>query len=130
MTGHLKTSLSSESVTRIKTDLSGANKAHALLYPGERPDRQPVHTVYGGAQLFKAGTIARLGEMGRKSFEEYAPNFAVLAVALFVRAPNRRSVAEALPAALLLGTTFEYALHPATAGISASPSTGVIISTR
>ena len=33
-------------------------------YPGDRAARQPVHTVYGGAQLFKAETTSRLGEAG------------------------------------------------------------------
>jgi citrate lyase beta subunit len=33
--------------------------------------RQPVHTVYGGAHLFKATTFARLGELARRSFAEH-----------------------------------------------------------
>jgi citrate lyase beta subunit len=32
-------------------------------FPGEGPERQPVHTVYGGAQLFSAGTPAKLGAL-------------------------------------------------------------------
>ena len=32
-------------------------------FPGESPERQPVHTVYGGAHLFSAGTAGRLGEL-------------------------------------------------------------------
>jgi citrate lyase beta subunit len=31
--------------------------------PGEGPERQPVHTVYGGAQLFSSGTTSKLGEL-------------------------------------------------------------------
>jgi citrate lyase beta subunit len=38
-------------------------------FPGERPDRQPVHTVYGGAHLFTAGTAARLGELSVAALE-------------------------------------------------------------
>ena len=41
-------------------------------FPGERPDRQPVHTVYGGAQLFSANTIAKLGELARGFAAEWA----------------------------------------------------------
>jgi hypothetical protein len=42
--------------------LGVANVAFAKRYPGDRAARQPVHTVYGGAQLFKAETTKRLGE--------------------------------------------------------------------
>jgi citrate lyase beta subunit len=34
--------------------------------------RQPIHVVYGGAQLFKAETCSKIGELARKSFELYA----------------------------------------------------------
>jgi citrate lyase beta subunit len=53
-------------------DLTSANLAFNSNYPGERPDRQPVHTVYGGAQLFKAETAQKLGEVARKSLKEFA----------------------------------------------------------
>ena len=33
----------------------------ARLYPGDSGSRQPVHTVYGGAQIFKRDTAGRLG---------------------------------------------------------------------
>jgi hypothetical protein len=59
--------------------LSAANRAFSGLYPGDRPARQPVHTVYGGAQLYKAETTQRLGELARASFETYAPNALELA---------------------------------------------------
>lgn len=42
-------------------------------YPGERSDRQPVHTVYGGAHLFKASTTAKLGELAIGALDEFAP---------------------------------------------------------
>jgi citrate lyase beta subunit len=50
-------------------------------YPGGRPDRQPVHTVYGGAHLFKADTARRLGELALAALAEYAPDAASLAEA-------------------------------------------------
>src|SRR5258708_3531746 len=59
--------------------LSAANRAFSAIYPGDRPARQPVHTVYGGAQLYKAETTQRLGELARQSFESYAPNALELA---------------------------------------------------
>ena len=51
--------------------LSQANDAFARHYPGEPAARQPVHTVYGGAHLFKATTTRRLGELALESFRTY-----------------------------------------------------------
>jgi citrate lyase beta subunit len=53
--------------------LAAANRKLATTYPGERAARQPVHTVYGGAQLYKAETTRRLGELAQASFETFAP---------------------------------------------------------
>ncbi len=54
--------------------LSQANRAFSAIYPGDRPARQPVHTVYGGAQLYRAETTQRFGELALASFEAYAGN--------------------------------------------------------
>jgi citrate lyase beta subunit len=43
-------------------------------FPGEGPERQPVHTVYGGAQLFSANTAEKLGELARGFAAEWAPD--------------------------------------------------------
>src|SRR3954463_14993853 len=51
-------------------------------YPGESNRRQAVHTVYGGAHLFRADTAQRLGAVALRSLEEHAPNGATLAGAL------------------------------------------------
>ena len=51
-------------------------------FPGESGERQPVHTVYGGAQLFKADSAARLGGLALRSLERYAPRAEMLAEAL------------------------------------------------
>jgi citrate lyase beta subunit len=42
-------------------------------FPGERPERQPVHTVYGGAQLFSSETASRLGSLAIQSLERWLP---------------------------------------------------------
>ncbi len=55
--------------------LSAANRAFAAAYPGDPIDRQPVHTVYGGAQLFSHDIAAKLGAAGLKGLAEYAPDF-------------------------------------------------------
>ena len=67
--------------------LSAANRAFTAIYPGDRPARQPVHTVYGGAQLYKAETTERLGELALASFETYAPNALALATGVGFLAP-------------------------------------------
>jgi citrate lyase beta subunit len=59
--------------------LQEANQRTCALYPGERPARQPVHTVYGGAHLYRAETTRRLGEAARRAMATYArdaPDFA------------------------------------------------------
>jgi citrate lyase beta subunit len=59
-----------------------ANEAFAAAHPGESDDRQPVHTVYGGAQLFSSDTAGKIGGVARRSMEEFAPDSAALGLAL------------------------------------------------
>jgi citrate lyase beta subunit len=40
-------------------------------YPGDSPARQPVHTVYGGAHLFRADTAVKLGALAMTALQEY-----------------------------------------------------------
>ncbi len=51
--------------------LAAANQRFSAIYPGDRPARQPIHTVYGGAQLYKAETTKRLGELALANLEAY-----------------------------------------------------------
>ncbi len=62
--------------------LQKANLQFQKTYPGDKPDRQPVHTVYGGANLFKSDTCIKMGETALRNLQTYAPNFVVLAKAL------------------------------------------------
>lgn len=55
--------------------LRKANTAFQKVYPGDRPDRQPVHTVYGGANLFRHDSASALGARALETFREYAPDF-------------------------------------------------------
>jgi len=54
--------------------LDEAYASFARRYPGETGRRQPVHTVYGGAHLFQAGTTRRLGDLALVTLGEYAPH--------------------------------------------------------
>ncbi len=78
----MKTSFTPESIQSITTSLQEANSSFMARYPGESGQRQPVHTVYGGAHLFQADTALRLGAMARAAFAEYAPDFVTFAKAL------------------------------------------------
>lgn len=63
----------------LLNSLGTANRKFQQIYPGDKPDRQPVHTVYGGANLFKSDTCVKMGAIALKSLQTYAPNFGVLA---------------------------------------------------
>jgi citrate lyase beta subunit len=58
---------------QVTSSLQEANNAFARKYPGETGRRQPVHTVYGGAHLFKSDSARRLGQLARRSLEQFAP---------------------------------------------------------
>jgi citrate lyase beta subunit/ASC-1-like (ASCH) protein len=62
--------------------LQTANLKFQQTYPGDKPDRQAVHTVYGGANLFKSDTCIKMGEVALKSLQTYAPDFVALAKVL------------------------------------------------
>src|SRR5260370_36731899 len=78
----MKTSLSENSLQGSDEKLSASNNAFVAKYPGENDRRQPVHTVYGGAHLFRADTAKRLGQVAERSFAENATDFVVFARAL------------------------------------------------
>lgn len=78
----MKLSLSAQDLASLTAPLAQANAALAAHYPGESGARQPVHTVYGGAHLFKSDTGKRLGELALRSFEKHAGTPELLAEAL------------------------------------------------
>ena len=63
-----------------------ASQEFARRYPGDVESRQPVHTVYGGAQLFKADGASKLGTLARRALDEYAPSARELGAALGISA--------------------------------------------
>jgi citrate lyase beta subunit len=62
--------------------LREANLQFARAHPGEHEGRQPVHTVYGGAQLFAADTTQKLGAVALRALDDYAPQATTLGGAL------------------------------------------------
>ncbi|HNU87358.1 MAG TPA: aldolase/citrate lyase family protein [Ferruginibacter sp.] len=57
--------------------LKEANSNFQKIYPGDRSERQPVHTLYGGANLFKSDAALALGRRALEIFETYAPDHKV-----------------------------------------------------
>jgi citrate lyase beta subunit len=70
----MKTSLPDSAVQSALRILEGPSAAFARRYPGETGCRQPVHVVYGGAHLFRAGLARRLGDVALAALGEYAPD--------------------------------------------------------
>jgi citrate lyase beta subunit len=66
----------------IAATLRKANAAVARAYPGETGDRQPVHTMYGGAHLFTADLAPKLGAIALRTLDDHAPTAQALADAL------------------------------------------------
>src|SRR4051812_47325177 len=64
--------------------LREANIAFAEAHPGEGEGRQPVHTVYGGAQLFVADTAVKIARVAQQSMADFAPTAADLGEALAI----------------------------------------------
>src|SRR6266480_4899699 len=78
----MTTSLSQELVRSLSDPLHQANNNFAARYPGETGQRQPVHTVYGGAHLFKADSAGRLGALALRSLDQFAPDLFTFAKAI------------------------------------------------
>jgi citrate lyase beta subunit len=70
----MRTTLNDTDLREVHATLAAASRRLAEAYPGERSDRQPVQTVYGGAQLFTADTARKLGAAAVRAFREYAPD--------------------------------------------------------
>ena len=78
----MKLTLSHDETSAYSGELHACNEDFKSHYPADSFDRQPVHTVYGGANLFKAGFAGKLGEVALKTLATYAPSYSVFARAL------------------------------------------------
>ncbi|HEV7767300.1 MAG TPA: phosphoenolpyruvate kinase [Thermoanaerobaculia bacterium] len=67
----MKTTLSSQEVETLSAPLNAALVPFMRRFPGDAGARQPVHTVYGGAHLFKSDTARKLGEKARQVLDEH-----------------------------------------------------------
>jgi citrate lyase beta subunit len=78
----MRQSLDSELIEPVRATLREANRDFTRSYPGVSSLRQPVHTVYGGAQIFSAQTARKMSEQALNALHTYAPNGPALARAL------------------------------------------------
>lgn len=78
----MKQSLTPESIQSIRADLTKANHAFLKNYPGAGSGRQPIHSVYGGAQIFTSETAAKMSAASLKALKEMAPDSTSLIKAL------------------------------------------------
>lgn len=59
----MELTLTHDELNAYYSELHDSNAAFKCHYPADSFERQQVHTVYGGANLFKAGSGAKLGEL-------------------------------------------------------------------
>jgi citrate lyase beta subunit len=96
----MSTSIPSGTLAEVLAGLSDGNLALARRFPGESPRRQPIHTVYGGAHLFRADTARKLGQIALRAFQEHAPDGAAMARAMGMPGADELPRGDALAAAL------------------------------
>jgi citrate lyase beta subunit len=77
-----ETSIPDNALSSILDVVDKPNARLAERFPGDSPQRQPVHVVYGGAHLFKADAAKKLGAIALKTLQEHAPDAATLAAAI------------------------------------------------
>ena len=81
-----QTTLPDQTLREIAARLKTSHQTIAPHYPGEAGTRQPVHTVYGGAHLFKSDTTKKLGDLSLRALTQYAPSAKVFAEAVGIEA--------------------------------------------
>ena len=96
----MNTSIPKNDRERILNDLTLANKVFQEKYPGDRSERQPVHTVYGGADLFSYNSAQKMAEVALKTLQDNASNFVEFARAIeldgYEELPTKREEMEVL----------------------------------
>jgi hypothetical protein len=76
------TKLTSQDVARTTQKLEGELVQFNRRYSGSAGERQPVHTVYGGAHLFKSDTTKKLGASALRILDEHGRDAKTFAAAI------------------------------------------------
>ncbi|MBP6001842.1 MAG: hypothetical protein KA746_00275 [Pyrinomonadaceae bacterium] len=100
----MQTTLSIDTVQSLTEKLRASLEQFSASYPGGA--RQPVHVVYGGANLFSSETPAKLGRLAVSAFDQYAPNDASFA-SIFGLTPEIASAVRTRVAAKLQNEPIE-----------------------
>ncbi|HEX8170332.1 MAG TPA: phosphoenolpyruvate kinase [Thermoanaerobaculia bacterium] len=90
----MKTTLTSDELSTMSAPLESALTPFMKRFPGSAGERQPVHTVYGGAHLFKAETARRLGEKALQILDEHGRDAFTFARAIGLPEPHAQTVWE------------------------------------
>jgi citrate lyase beta subunit len=96
----MRTTLVTAAIDDLVPRIEAAAADHAAAYPGERPGRQPVHTVYVPADRVDAATVADLGAGARRLLDTHAPDPDALAAATGIPRALAQPVRTALGAKL------------------------------
>lgn len=72
------TDLAARLTAELDERLAAADAALAAGFPGDRPGRQPVHTVYVPADRYDAHTVREYGERALQSIDDHVQVFADL----------------------------------------------------
>ncbi|HEX7418366.1 MAG TPA: phosphoenolpyruvate kinase [Thermoanaerobaculia bacterium] len=78
----MKPTLSDKDIHRNTAALEKKLVPFNIRFPGNAGERQPVHTVYGGAHLFKFNTTRKLGETAQRFLNEYGRDPVTFAAAI------------------------------------------------
>jgi citrate lyase beta subunit len=80
----MATSFSSDELQTMAAPLERALVPFMRRFPGSAGERQPVHTVYGGAHLFSSDTTRKLGEKAVRILDQHGVDPFVFARAIGV----------------------------------------------
>jgi len=80
----VRTTLPHKKLSRALERVQSSQAEVAEIYPGDSGARQPIHTVYGGAHLFKSDTAVKLSELSLRSLD-HAPDPALFAEVVGIR---------------------------------------------
>ncbi len=64
--------LDAQFISKLKKELSVHNQNFIKKFPGDSGKRQPVHSFYGGAHLFKSDSAQKLSQLALQSMNENA----------------------------------------------------------
>lgn len=78
----LHATIDQDSLKPLLERLTKANQAFNARFPGDTALRQPVHTLYGGAHLYKPGAAEKMGRLALQHFQQYAPDSEIFAASL------------------------------------------------